>query len=66
MAGRDELSILHVLVPGGVGGLESAVRMLAASQAAAGHEVRVAAVVTGEGAETSVEGLASPWAGGRI
>ncbi|MBC7789147.1 MAG: glycosyltransferase [Anaerolineae bacterium] len=42
------LSILHVLAPGQVGGLESVVAMLASGQARAGHSVSVAAVVTGE------------------
>lgn len=39
------LSILHILAPGQVGGLESVVTLLASGQARAGHLVRVAAIV---------------------
>jgi len=39
------LTILHVVAPAPVGGLERVVEMLARGHAAAGHEVRVAAVV---------------------
>jgi len=46
------LSLLHILAPGTVGGLESVVALLASSQAAAGHYVRVAAVVPEESAAT--------------
>ncbi len=42
------LSILHILAPGQVGGLESVVALLASGQARAGHAVRVAAIVTPE------------------
>ena len=42
------LSILHILAPGQVGGLESVVALLASGQARAGHKVRVAAIVTAE------------------
>jgi len=39
------LSILHIVAPAAVGGLESVVRALAAGHVAAGHRVRVAAVM---------------------
>lgn len=39
------LSIVHLLAPGAVGGLESVVRALATGHARRGHTVRVAAVV---------------------
>lgn len=47
--GRDErssLTILHVLAPAPIGGLERVVRLLAIEQARAGHDVHVAAVVS--------------------
>jgi glycosyltransferase involved in cell wall biosynthesis len=48
---NSSLSILHVVAPGEVGGLESVVRLLAAGQRGAGHRVRVAAIL--DGAETA-------------
>lgn len=39
------LSILHVLVPGAAGGIESVVRLLATAQRRRGHDVRVLAAV---------------------
>ncbi|MGH7720236.1 MAG: glycosyltransferase [Gemmatimonadaceae bacterium] len=47
---RDPRSILHVVAPGPVGGLESVVLTLAGAQVRAGHDVRVFAV-TGEAGE---------------
>ena len=51
---NDPLSIIHLLAPGAVGGLESVVRALAGGQAQRGHRVRVAAVLGAPGA-------ANPW-----
>lgn len=51
------LSILHILAPGRVGGLESVVALLASGQARAGHVVRVAAIVS---AESSTEQWLTP------
>lgn len=45
------LSILHVVAPGEVGGLESVVRQLAVGQRSAGHRVHVAAIL--DGADTA-------------
>ena len=44
------LSVLHILAPGEVGGLESVVRLLALGHRQIGHHVHVAAVAPGEGA----------------
>lgn len=48
--GRPTRTILHVLAPGAIGGLESVVRSLASAQHAAGHRVH-AALVTGSVAD---------------
>src|SRR3712207_1727915 len=42
----DRFSVLHVLAPAAVGGLESVVRSLAAGQRRRGHDVVVAPLVT--------------------
>lgn len=44
----ERLAILHVVAPTGLGGLESVVRALAAGHVAAGHRVRVLAVMDRE------------------
>lgn len=43
--GGDSLSILHLVAPAPVGGIESVIRTLAAGQQRAGHAVRVAAIL---------------------
>jgi glycosyltransferase involved in cell wall biosynthesis len=50
-------SIVHLVTPAEVGGLESAVHLLAASQHARGHDVRVIASIAGPNA-------AAAWIGG--
>lgn len=45
------LSVLHVVVPGEVGGKESVVRSLAAGHAERGHTIHVAAVIDDDGAD---------------
>jgi glycosyltransferase involved in cell wall biosynthesis len=49
---RDSLSILHIVAPAPFGGLESVLRILAKGQTRAGHNVRVA-VVLSPGDETN-------------
>lgn len=59
-ARRDGLSIVHLVAPGVVGGLESVVRALAGGQARQGHTVRVAAVLdTPDGPHPWLEQLTS-------
>jgi len=45
VSARDRLSVLHVVAPAAVGGIESVVRLLAASQRRRGHDVLVAPLV---------------------
>lgn len=45
------MSVLHVVAPADIGGLERVVQMLATSQLAAGREVRVLAILAGVPAE---------------
>ncbi len=49
-------SVLHIVAPGEVGGLESVVRLLAIGQRSAGHRVHVAAIL--DGAQTAQPFLA--------
>lgn len=52
-------SVLHVVAPAGIGGLERVVQMLASGQHAAGHDVRVCAIYAGrENAPRFLEPLA--------
>jgi glycosyltransferase involved in cell wall biosynthesis len=51
---NDPLSIIHLVAPGAVGGLESVVRALANGQRRRGHRVRVAAVL-------GAPGTPNPW-----
>ncbi|MFN2564892.1 MAG: glycosyltransferase [Gemmatimonadaceae bacterium] len=50
---HDRLSVLHVLAPAAVGGLESVVRLVAAGQRRRGHDVLVAPLVTDVGARAA-------------
>ena len=57
--GRAPLSIMHVLAPGEVGGLESVVRSLAAEQQRAGHRVLIACVLENDAPHPYVASLAA-------
>jgi glycosyltransferase involved in cell wall biosynthesis len=50
-------SILHVVAPASIGGLERVVQMLASSQRSAGYEVRVLAVLAGVPADVGIRFL---------
>ena len=63
---RARLRILHVLAPAPAGGLERVVETLARGQAARGHAVTVAAIVTTGGNEALTDSFLSEFAGSAV